>query len=234
VAFNILAVCLELPLLLADLALHVGSGITLSTDKSLAINAFSVPVALYGILSHHFLSGLLERLVGAEGHGQANPTLREIIHELPWRRLVAADLLVTLLVVLGYLAFIIPGMLIATWMTPLLVIVNLERQSIWESMKRSYQLVRGHFWRVFVLGFLAVALFAIVVDLVVAIAEGIGHSFAVQALSHAVPSTLLMPIAALPIVVLTFDLVALAGPRAPSGTAKSSQAEPSDAEGGPS
>ncbi len=209
VPLTILAVALEVPILLAQLGLHLGAGFTFDTRRSITANAVALPLAIYGSLSHHFLSGLLEKLVGARRHGHPESTLRETLHELPWGRLVAADLLMTALVVLGYLAFLIPGFLIATWMTPLLVIVNMERRSVRGSMKRSYELVRGHFWRVAIVGILALLIVQVAVELAGLVAHELSDSKIVAALAHAIPSTLLMPIAALPIVVLTFDLVAL-------------------------
>jgi len=226
VRLTIMALFLEIPLVLAELGLHVGAGFSLSTERSAAVNAVALPVALYGSLSHHFLSGLLEKLVGSERHGHPNSTLREILRELPWWRLLGADLLMTLMVVVGYVAFVVPGLLIATWMTPLLVIVNLERRPVRASMRRSYRLVRGHFWRVFSVGFLALVVVQAVGELVGGLAASLSHAHVVEVIAHATPATLLMPIAALPIVVLTFDLVALT-PRPAEGDAERDTASPS-------
>jgi hypothetical protein len=209
VSLTILAVCLEAPLVIIELALHITAGIEISTEDSLAINVVSMPLALYGSLSHHFLSGLLEKLVGSERHGHPQPSLGEILHDLPWVRLLVADLVSTALIVLGFIALIIPGLLLAVWLTPLLVIVNLEGRTVRASMVRSYQLVKGHFWRVFIVGFLALAVVDFFVSIAGSIAEHFSHSVPAEVLAHAIPATLLMPIAALPIVVLTFDLVAL-------------------------
>ena len=50
---------------------------------------------IYGALSHHFFAGLLERVVSAERHGHRHPTLGEVVRNLPWHRLVVADLILT-------------------------------------------------------------------------------------------------------------------------------------------
>ncbi len=209
VSLTILAIFLEAPLLIIELALHISAGIEISTEDSLAINVVSMPLALYGSLSHHFLSGLIEKLVGSERHGHPQPSLGEILHDLPWLRLLVADIASTVVIIAGLIALIIPGLLLAVWLTPLLVIVNLEGRSVWQSAVRSYHLVKGHFWRVFVVGFLALAIVEGFVAVAGSIAEHFSHSTTAEVLAHAIPATLLMPIAALPIVVLTFDLVAL-------------------------
>ena len=232
---TILAAFLEVPILLGELGLHLGTGFTIDSRRSITTNTVALPLAIYGSLSHHFLSGLLEKLVGAERHGHPNPTLREILRELPWWRLLGADLLMTVLVVVGLVAFVIPGLLVATWLTPLLVIVNLERKSVRESMKRSYELVRGHFWRVFIVGILALLVVQVAVELFSAVAHWFGDGRALTILAHAVPATLLMPMAALPIVVLTFDLVALMKSRrtSPSSSAAPDTTGPAGGAGSP-
>jgi hypothetical protein len=206
---TVLAVLLEAPVAIVELTLHHSGGVTVSTRSALAVNAVSLPLALYGSLSHHFLSGLLERLVGADRLGHPAPTLLVVLRDLPWVRLVVADVAATVIVVVGYVLFVVPGVIFATWLTPLLVIVNLERRSVRQSMVRSYQLVRGHFWRVFIVGFVAVAVVQIAVSLAGGVAGAISHSVSVEVIANAVPSALLMPIAALPIVFLTLDLVDL-------------------------
>jgi hypothetical protein len=207
-SLTILSLALEAPIVVVELVLHLGAGLTIRTDAAL-VSAATFPIALYGSLSHHFLSGLLERMVGAERAGHPEPTLGEVLHDLPWKRLVGADLAYTGLVVAGFFVLIVPGILIATWLTPLLVIVNMERDTVRRSIVRSYRLVKGHFWRVFLVGFVALVLVDASASLATALVHAVTDSHLAAELGNALPIALLMPIGALPIVVVTFDLVAL-------------------------
>jgi hypothetical protein len=101
-----------------------------------------------------------------------------------------------------------------TWFAVVPPIINLERRPVLESFARSRQLVKGHSWRV---AALALAAFAIPEVVVVAVADLLHTGdVAWDALAHAVPAIVMLPLAALPIVLLAFDLVALdASPTGP-------------------
>jgi hypothetical protein len=92
--------------------------------------------------------------------------------------------------------------------TPL-PIVNLERRSVVASFRRSYQLVRGHSWRVFTVALGSFAVPALAAGAVAAFTRHHTDGVVLVALGHATPAVVLMPIAALPIVIVTFDLVDL-------------------------
>ena len=213
-----LAVLLEAPIVVIELALHVTAGIRISTTTALSANIISAPLAIYGSLSHHFLSGLLEKVVGAKRHGHRMPTLLETFEDLPWIRLLVADLASTLLILLGTIALIVPGVLLATWLTPLLVVVNLERRTVRQSMGRSRQLVRGHFWRVLLIGIVLVGLVEVLGQIAADLVHRAFHAEWVEVLVEASASALLLPLAALPIVFLTFDLVDLDAVRISAGS----------------
>jgi hypothetical protein len=206
-SLTVLAAGLELPLVVADLALHFTPGLKNLTDGSFTVTVGVVVVLLYGSLSHHFLAGLLERVVAAERHGHSRPTLSEILHDIPWYRLVVADLLLTVLIVVGFAAFVIPGLLVLTWFSIMLPIVNLERDTVPASFARSYRLVRGHSWRVFAITFNALVIPEFLIGAAAALTAHFTDHVVVIAIGHALPAVVLMPIAAVPIVILAFDLV---------------------------
>ncbi len=121
-----------------------------------------------------------------------------MVRGLPWARLIAADLLLTALILAGLAAFVVPGLVVMTWFAVVLPLVNLERRPVPATFARSYHLVRGHSWRV---ALVAVTAFVIpeVVIAVVANVTPTGN-VALDALVHAIPAVILLPLAALPIV----------------------------------
>ena len=101
--------------MLTDILLHLAPGVEGLTEESVTFGFIALLVLIYGTLSHHFPAGLLERVVASERHGHPRPTLGEVIHDLPWMRLVVADLLLTGLLAITLVPLIIPGLVAMTW-----------------------------------------------------------------------------------------------------------------------
>lgn len=218
----VLAAAIEVPLVAAEVLLHVTPSIRgVTEDESLA--GLVALLTLYGSLSHHFLAGLLERVVGAHRQGAPRPTLRAVVRHLPWTRLIVADLVLTAMILAGLALLVVPGLVIATWFALALPIINLEDRGVLASFGRSRALVRGHFWRVAIIATGAFVVPEAVVG-AVAVAAHTGNA-AIDLVLHAIPATVVLPLAALPIVIAAFDLVDLDAARPPAVEA-SGQARP--------
>ena len=98
------------------------------------------------ILGEVFFVGLLDRLVGEASHGWSAETVPTILRTLPYGRLILADVILTVLVVLGSLALIVPGVVLFTLLCLSGPIVNIEGRSAASALWRSAQLVRRRFW----------------------------------------------------------------------------------------
>ena len=107
------------------------------------------------LLGSVFLAGFLSRLVSAE-HDGGQVRLRAVLRSLPWGALVAADLLVTLIVVLGLVLLIIPGLIALNLLVVVGPVIEIEGRPAWAGLRRSAQLVRPHFWKVALIGTLPV------------------------------------------------------------------------------
>jgi len=118
----------------------------------------AVSTSTVSLLGAVFLSGFLCRLVsstehGATGHGKTEhgtdgSGIRDVLRSLPWGALILADLLTTLIVVIGLVALIIPGLIAITLLAVVGPVIELERQHAVAGLRRSAHLVRPHFWRV--------------------------------------------------------------------------------------
>jgi hypothetical protein len=87
------------------------------------------------------------------GHRQTGPRadgsrIRDVLRSLPWGSLILADLLATLIIVIGLVALIIPGLIAITLLAVVGPVIELERQHAVAGLRRSAHLVRPHFWRV--------------------------------------------------------------------------------------
>ncbi|HUD38649.1 MAG TPA: hypothetical protein VMR14_17240 [Streptosporangiaceae bacterium] len=119
------------------------------------------------LLGAVLLWGFICRLVGSSmdldldldlGRGQEDASLGRVLRTLPWGRLVAADLLVSLIVIVGLLALVIPGLAALTFLAVVGPVIETERLKVRSALRRSAHLVRGHFWVVALLVTLPVAL----------------------------------------------------------------------------
>ncbi len=112
------------------------------------------------VLGAVLLSGFLSRVVGESEHGEEELTLGQVVRTLPWRRLVIADLLVAVLVAMGLIALVIPGLVIMTFLAVVGPVVEIERPHVGAAMRRSVHLVRPYFWWVALLGTVPVAVYS--------------------------------------------------------------------------
>jgi len=110
------------------------------------------------VLGAVFLSGFLCRLVGGPKDGLEGASVREVLRTLSWGRLVGADLMVALLVVIGLIAFVIPGLVAATLFAVVGPVIDIESRPVVAALRRSAHLVRPRFWTVALLVTLPVAL----------------------------------------------------------------------------
>jgi len=215
---TVLAVLIEVPLVLAEVLLHIDPSwrVVLRGDGWATGAGF---VVVYGALSHHLMAGLLEGFVAEERDSRGHPRLPSVLRDLPWGRLLLADLILTVMAFVGFLAFVVPGLVVLTWFSIVGPVINLERGGVLASFRRSHHLVRH---RPLVVAFIAVSTF-LVPEIVIASVATAAHTgnVLVDAVVHAVPAVVLLPLAALPLVILTFDLVALDAGRQPRPRATS-------------
>jgi hypothetical protein len=107
------------------------------------------------------LSGFLCRIASDAAHGtqvSQRTSLRQVAADLPWRRLIGADLLVALLVIIGLAALIIPGLIAITLFAVTGPVIEIERRPVVSALRRSADLARQHFWTVALLGTLPLLL----------------------------------------------------------------------------
>lgn len=138
------AVVVSLVTALADIVVR---DIVDRTDLPVALAA-DLSASGVTLLGAVFVSGFLSKLVGAGEAGRDRPRVREILHSLPWGRLIRADLLVSLIVVAGVIALVIPGLVAINLLAVVGPVIEIEDRSVIAALRRSARLVRQHFWTV--------------------------------------------------------------------------------------
>jgi hypothetical protein len=204
---SLLAAIVEAPIVLVEVGIAIVRGEFPRADEGLTISLASAAVALSSMFAHYFLAAVMEVVESAERRGHRRPRVVDLVRELPWRRLIVADLILRLATVGGLVLLIVPGVAIATFTIITLPLLNMERQPILPTIRRSADLVRDH-----VPTALGVLFFVTVVDLV--LGEAMGELFeratdshVGEYLGHLATEVIMLPMAALPIVMLAFDLV---------------------------
>jgi len=159
--WRILAVAMAVSLVTAVAEIIVDHFVD-PTNSVLSISA-QLSASAVSLLGTVFLSGFLCRLIstagrgGQPGHGK-RVTIGQVARTLPWGRLVLADLMVTLLTVLGLVALVIPGLIIINLLAVTGPVIEIEDRRVVAALRRSARLVRPYFWTVALLATLPVML----------------------------------------------------------------------------
>jgi hypothetical protein len=124
-------------------------------------------------------------------------------------------ILVGLGVFVGFLAFLIPGLVLLTWWAVAAPVVVCEVRTPTEAIGRSRGLVRGHGWRVFSV-LVVTFLLVLIADLLLAsLANAISGSDIAMAVAQLLAGTITAPVFALASAVLYLELLQLHGEQLP-------------------
>jgi len=103
------------------------------------------------LLGSTFYAGLLDRVVAEEERGMERRSLGHILRTLPYVRLIAADVLLTVGTIVLGAALLVPGLVFLTYFCLVGPVINMEDHGVVDAFRRSARLVRGHFRLVFLL-----------------------------------------------------------------------------------
>jgi hypothetical protein len=106
--------------------------------------AFLVEVSL-SFIGAIFYSGAVARLVEEEEGMWERQSLTALLRRLPYARLAAIDVIVTVATALGLLLFVLPGIAILTSWSLAAPVAEIEERPARSALRRSRELVRGHF-----------------------------------------------------------------------------------------
>jgi hypothetical protein len=135
----------------------VGSGLEILVDHyvdpsdallSVGATLGSTGISLLGTV---LLSAFACRLVAAAEHRQEPLTVLQVARSLPWWRLIAADVLVSLAVVAGLVLLVVPGLAVLTLLAVVGPVIEIEHRSVFAALRRSAQLTRHHIGSVLLL-----------------------------------------------------------------------------------
>jgi hypothetical protein len=183
-------------------SLDVTNGIKLAA-LALAVGA----VTLTGLVGEVFFSGAIAVSL-THPHGEDPPPLREIARRLNYGRLIAVDLIFVAIVAAGLLLGVLPGLLAFVWLGLAGPVIEIEDQTTFGALRRSFALVRGNFWLVFfVLAPIEIVGDAIGGGLAALVHDLLGHTFLATWLAESLSDAALSPVFAVAAVLLTVELM---------------------------
>jgi hypothetical protein len=165
-------------------------------------------LVMTGLLGEIFYTGAVA-IALTHPHDGEQPSLREVAGSVRYGTLIAVDLIFGVLVAIGSLAFVVPGLLIFVYLGLAAPIVEIEHRGVRAALVRSVRLVRGHFWLV-----LAVLIpIEIASDGLTNLATAgthalLGDSLVAEWMTDTATNIVLTPFYAVAAVLLTLDLIA--------------------------
>ncbi|HEY5143516.1 MAG TPA: hypothetical protein VII98_08450 [Solirubrobacteraceae bacterium] len=164
-------------------------------------------VLVLSIVATLWYTGVVVRLVQDVQDGRLDANVRELFSSvtpvlLP---LFGLGIVAGIAIGIGFLFFIIPGLILLTIWAVAAPVLVLERAGVFASLGRSRALVRGNGWQVFGV---IVAIFAIeiVIGLVISAIGAIGDSAALRFIVQLIVNVLLAPVSALAASTIYFAL----------------------------
>jgi hypothetical protein len=170
-----------------------------------AVAGASLLAALVGLLLYQVLTGAITRNIATEVTG--HDLNLEQSYRFGFARLgpiLVVSILVGLATLLGLIVFIIPGIYIGVRLAVSIQALVIEGKRGTEAMRRSWELVAGHWWHV-ALTVVVAGLLTGVVNAVITAPFGTGAWF-IQGVAAAVATTVTLPYGALVGVLLYLDL----------------------------
>lgn len=178
-----------------------------SAIKAAALVGAIGAITATSLLGEVFYSGAIAIGLTHPEHEERPPMLA-MARRINFLRLIVIDIVYVALVLLGLAALVVPGVLVFIYLSLAGPVVEIEERTIRQAFRRSLSLVRGNFWFVlFVLAPIEIA-----GDVV---GEYLGHlihdlfadSFVGTWLAETVSSSVLSPLFAVAVVLLTLDLI---------------------------
>jgi hypothetical protein len=175
--------------------------------RDVAILAAAPLTVVVNLFGQAFYAGLTAAAVIEWRAHRPLPNLRALLASVPLGRLVLLDLVLTLGSAIGFLLLVIPGLIWLAYFSLAPAMVKFEHRDVWDSLRRSRELVRGNFWRVLwmVVGTITVTEFA-----VEALSVPV-HGDALISLVDLAADGLLQPIEGLVVVVVALALLEMRG-----------------------
>jgi len=139
------------------------------TTRWLLLVAVIAVASLARFLGEIFFAGFLDLAIGDDYFRGERRTLGEVLRRLPWKPLLAVDVIVNVLAAVGISFFVVPGLVVYVLFGLVGPVVVQERRGVRDALARTCRISRPH-W------FLVLALVVIPLGIEHALAEFVRHA----------------------------------------------------------
>ena len=139
---------------------------------------------------------------------EESPGFAHLARHISYWKLIRVDILFVAMMVVGTAAFIVPAVFVFVYLSLAGPVVELEKRGIRDGFKRSFRLVRGHFWMAAGVLIPTEIVGDAVNEALVEAAHGLlGHGLLAAWVGEAVGNIATAPVVSVAIVLLTLDLI---------------------------
>jgi hypothetical protein len=164
-------------------------------------------VTASGLFGEVFFSGAIAASL-THPENEESPGFFRLARHISYGKLIAVDIFFVLMMVVGTVAIIVPGILVFVYLSLAGPVVELEKRGIWDGFRRSYRLVRGHFWMAAAVLIPVEIVGDAVNDAIVGGAHHLfGHHLVAAWVGESVGNIVTAPVASVAFVLLTLDLI---------------------------
>lgn len=164
-------------------------------------------VVTSGLFGEVFFSGAIAASL-THAEDEESPGFVHLARHISYGKLILVDLIFTLMMVIGTIAIIVPGILVFVYLSLSGPVVELEKRGVWDGFRRSFRLVRGHFWMAAAVLIPVEIVGDAINDAIVGGAHHLfGHHLLAAWLGESVGNIVTAPVASVAFVLLTLDLI---------------------------
>ncbi|MFT3862633.1 MAG: hypothetical protein QM729_00030 [Solirubrobacterales bacterium] len=205
-----LAVLVFVPLGFLDGLLHGVDTSALTLSSGLRVASFVLAwaaVTASSLFGEVFFSGAIAASL-THPEDQEAPGFMRLARHISYGKLIAVDILFTAAVVVGLVGLLVGALLVYVYLGLAGPLVEIEKHSVLGGFRRSFDLVRGHFWMVFAvlipIEILGDAINGAIVGLC---HDALGHGFFAAWVGESLGNIVTTPPLAVVIVLLTLELI---------------------------
>jgi hypothetical protein len=164
-------------------------------------------VTASGLFGEVFFSGAIAASL-THPEDEESPGFMRLARHISYGKLIAVDLIFVTMMIIGTIAVIVPGILVFVYLSLTGPVVELEKRGIRDGFRRSYRLVRGHFWMAAGVLIPIEILGDALNDAIVGVAHHLfGHHLLAAWVGESVGNIVTAPIASVAFVLLALDLI---------------------------
>jgi hypothetical protein len=152
-------------LVFLPLALLDGLVEEIKTNSALTDAGIALVTTFEHMVGDVLFNGLVAAAVIAWRCGGPRLGVIAVARTLPWPTILALEVAIPVVTAIGLVALVVPGIVFATYATLAPAVVKVEHLTAWPAVRRSFALVRGNFWRVFLVLLLLVGVASVVEEL---------------------------------------------------------------------